>query len=74
MKFLLSLNAGAYLTAAQNFSLLTSLSSNFQKPLKIRKHGFEIRVQNDQRQVMSIFEGNPGQKVGKSNFPSKVYP
>jgi len=52
LKSLRSLNAGAYLTADQNISLLTSLSSYFQKPLKIRKNGFEIRVKNDQRQVI----------------------
>jgi len=46
-----SLNAGAYPTADQNISLLTSLTSYFQKPLKIRKNGFEIRVKNDQRQT-----------------------
>jgi len=34
----------AYPTAYQNISLLTSLSFYFQKPLKIRKIGFEIRV------------------------------
>jgi len=61
-----SLNAGAYPTADQSISLLTSLTSYFQKPLKIRINGFEIRVKNDQRQVKSIFEGNPRQKVGKS--------
>jgi len=65
-----SLNAGAYPTADQNISLLTSLSSYYQKALKIRKNGFEIRVQNDQRQVKLIFEGNLGQKVGKSKFRS----
>jgi len=44
LKSLRSLNTGAYPTADQNISLLTSLSSYFRKPLKIRKNGFEIRV------------------------------
>ena len=72
LKSLRSLNAGAYPTADQNFSLLTSLTSYYQKPLKIRKNGFEIRVQDDQRQVTSIFKGNPRQKIGKSNFRSLI--
>jgi len=73
-----SLNAGAYLTADQNISLLTSLTSYFKKPLKIRKNGFEIRVKNDQRQVKLIFEGNPRQKgiplENRSKFPSISLP
>ena len=74
MKSFHSLNAGAYPTADQNISLLTLLTSYFQKQLKIRKNGFKIRIKNDQRQVKSIFEGNPRQKVGRSNFRSKVSP
>ena len=65
MKSFHSLNAGAYPTADQNISLLTSLTSHFQKTAKDTQNGFEIRIQNDQRQVKSIFEGNPRQKVGK---------
>ena len=72
MKSFHSLNAGAYRTADPNISLLTSLTSYFQKPLKIRKNGFKIRVKNEQRQDKSIFEGNPRQKVGKS-FEVSIY-